>query len=280
MNLLEHVVLELALACHHVVVFVAQHFPHYRLAPAGCVELVHDAAGAGDLHQVAILQIDETIGHREQRQGVGAQVAALLGDADHQGAAMPRADDAVGPVGIDHAQCVGTFEAGDHRIDRGQQLTPDLQLALDQVRHHLGIGGGSEDVAVGHQLGLERLMILDDAVVHHGDTPRDMRVCVVLTRLAMGRPAGVGHAGHAGQRRGREQPLQGRYLAHLTGSAQLSGRFHQGHAGRIVTSIFEALESFHQYGQDVVRTHGSYDATHVLFSMKAPRPAIAGTDQG
>jgi hypothetical protein len=56
-------------------------------------------------------------------------------------------------------------------------------------------GFGGELRALLFQFGAQLAKILDDAVMHHGDTLGRVRMCIGLVRLAMGRPAGVADAG-------------------------------------------------------------------------------------
>jgi len=62
---------------------------------------------------------------------------------------------------------------------RGRSLA---QLGGDQVREHLGVRLGVEDVALRLQLGLQLEVVLDDAVVHHRDAFVRVRVRVLVRR--------------------------------------------------------------------------------------------------
>src|SRR3546814_5250102 len=62
---------------------------------------------------------------------------------------------------------------------------------------HLGIGLALELVAARDQLLADLAIILDNAVVHHGDPFGGMRMGIGLVRRAMGGPAGMSDADQA-----------------------------------------------------------------------------------
>ncbi len=66
-------------------------------------------------------------------------------------------------------------------------------LLLNEVGHHLGVGGRDERVPGGHELGPQLGVVLDDAVVDQGQPPGAVRVRVGVLGggAAVGGPAGV-----------------------------------------------------------------------------------------
>ncbi len=64
---------------------------------------------------------------------------------------------------------------------------------------HFRVGLRLKHVALFCQLLLQRLIILDDAVVHKDTALRSMRMGILLGRLAVRGPAGVTDAHHATQ---------------------------------------------------------------------------------
>ena len=78
---------------------------------------------------------------------------------------------------------------------------PVGHLLLDQVGHHLGVGGRGQGVPGGLQLGPQRGVVLDDPVVDEGQPPGavDVGVGVVLGGAAVGGPAGVPDGGSRGR---------------------------------------------------------------------------------
>ena len=130
------------------------------------------------------------------------------------------------------------------------------------MHHHFRIGfrRETETVALG---GLEVLEILDDAVVHDGHgIVADMGVGVGLARYAVGGPAGVGDADPAMRRTRRQRRFQGRDLAGRAHPLERPLIADHGHAGRIVTPVFQPPQALHQGGGDVFRCDGADDAAH------------------
>ena len=83
-----------------------------------------------------------------------------------------------------------------------------------------------EAIAAAGELGLQRLEILDDAVMDHGDAARGDGMGVALARHAMRRPARVADADPALHRLGREPRLELGELA--LGAAALDRAVDQG----------------------------------------------------
>ena len=120
--------------------------------------------------------------------------------ADDQRRVLARRDDRVGVVRVHDAQGVGALEPLE-RLGRGL-LQVALVVALDQVSDGLGVGLRAQDVPCRAQLLAQLDVVLDDAVVHDGDLARavDVRVGVLLARLAVRRPARVPDAHAPGDR--------------------------------------------------------------------------------
>jgi hypothetical protein len=75
-----------------------------------------------------------------------------------------------------------------HRL-LGRHLA--LQQRGQELRHHLGVGVALEATALGQQLVLQLLEVLDDAVVHDRHPVGGDRMGIALGRLAVRRPAGM-----------------------------------------------------------------------------------------
>src|SRR6266850_2291517 len=83
---------------------------------------------------------------------------------------------------------------------------PLLDLVLEQVHDHLGVGLRREDVAGRDQRRLQLQEVLDDPVVDDRSGLRaiDVRMRVLLGRASVRRPARVSDAGGAGGRMRRD----------------------------------------------------------------------------
>jgi hypothetical protein len=129
------------------------------------------------------------------------------------------------------------------------------------VGGHLGVGvGGEPGVA---ELGPQRLVVLDDAVVDDRDpTGRvHVRVGVAVGRLAVGRPAGVPDAGPGRQRLGLERVDELLELAGPLHHAQVTPVVGDD-AGGVVAPVLEARESGHDAVDGVGPAGDADDAAH------------------
>ncbi len=179
------------------------------------------------------------------------------------------------------------------RLHRRQQVT--VVQAVDQVDDGFGVGLAAEVVAARQQLGAQRFMVFDDAVVHQGDAAgplgavvgvrahAEVRVRVGHRRRAMRGPAGVGDAGQALQPFGFALRRQVGHARDAAGAPQRTGRRAQAgtvhrHAAGVVATVFQPLQALHQDGNDVARGDRADDAAHMSFLPRdgregqAPRP--------
>ena len=82
----------------------------------------------------------------------------------------------------------------------------------------------------------------------------------------MGGPAGVADAQRAGQIRA----VMGQLLQDLQATLGLfhlhSVRAADGHAGRVITTVFQPLQSVQQNGGGLLTTYITYDSTHIIIS--------------
>lgn len=120
----------------------------------------------------------------------------VLADTDHEGRTLAGHHQHVRLLLAQHGDRVRARHLPERSLDRPLQVSA-IQLT-DQVAKHLGIRLAGEDVPLLLQVLLEDRVVLDDAVVDHGDpvTPLHVvavRVGVGLRDPAMGGPAGVGH---------------------------------------------------------------------------------------
>src|SRR5438477_9079507 len=136
------------------------------------------------------------------------------------------------------------------------------------MRHYLGIGIRGEFVAGALQALADRLVVLDDAVMHQRQVARDMRMRIALGRRAMRRPARMRDAGLAGDvlRAG----LHGE-LGDAAGGAHAfdAGAIYNGDAGRVVAPVFEAPQAVDQDRYDVAACRRADDAAHARSSFSS-----------
>mmetsp|Transcript_78982 Transcript_78982/g.223532 ORF Transcript_78982/g.223532 Transcript_78982/m.223532 type:complete len:648 (-) Transcript_78982:157-2100(-) len=151
-----------------------------------------------DLDEVALPEVHDILGVLDDGGRVAPQHVLVLPHAEQQRGALPGADEQVRVVLEDEDDPVGPL----HHLQGPRDDPALLQLrhlvphALHQVRQALGVRLALEDVALLLQLLLERLVVLDHAVVHdgYGAVVGDVRVRVLVRRLPVRRPARVGDA--------------------------------------------------------------------------------------
>ncbi len=141
-------------------------------------------------------------------------------------------------AGEEHDQRERAFEPPQRLLDRLLGRRALAQIARHHQRDDFGVGLALEGEAEAGELGLQRLEILDDAVMDDGDFARRDRMRVALRRHAMRRPARMADADMALHRLTIEQRRERRQLA--LGPAALDRAVDQGRdAGRIIAAIFQ-----------------------------------------
>ncbi len=218
-------------------------------------------AGRADHRPVAVFQVHDPGRQRRQRQGVGAQVHLAVADADGQRAALARRDHQIVLAGEYNAERERPFEAVERRLRRLGRAFAPFQSEGNQVHHHLGVRIRRELAPGGGQLVAQDLVVLDDAVVDHGDAFGRVGVGVLLVGHAVGGPPGMADAGGAGDGFRLDPAFQVFQLPF--GAAALDAAVHQGRdAGRIVTPVFEPFQRVQQRTSDGVLADYADDAAH------------------
>src|SRR5262249_44095236 len=143
----------------------------------------------------------------------------------------------------------------------GQRGGARLQLDVDEVGDDLGVGLRGERAPLGDELGAQRAVVLDDAVVHHADARDLVRVGVLVGGLAVGGPAGVADAELPRRRRGAQQALQGVELAAAADDLALTA-VPDGDAGRVVAPVFQPAQPREQDGGAVAFADVTYNSAH------------------
>ncbi|MNF72908.1 hypothetical protein D3C84_548980 [compost metagenome] len=135
-DLLEHEVAVFALV-GGLGAFVVLHL----LALYGAALLVPDLhAVAANLGDVALFQVDETVGDLAQGQLVGGEEVLAQAEADHQRAATAGSHQTVRLLGADHGQAVGTVQFVHGSLERAGEVPQRGQLVVQQVDDDLGVG--------------------------------------------------------------------------------------------------------------------------------------------
>ena len=139
---------------------------------------------------------------------------------------------------------------------------------VNAVRDALGVGIGSELVAEILQLTAQRLVVLDDAVVHDGQAvARDMRMSIAFGRRAVRCPARVGDAERRLEGIGVECGLEFGDLA-LAALAAHGAVVQNRESCRIIATVFQPPQALHEDGDDVAIRDGADDAAHVVIMFR------------
>ena len=233
-DLLQHVMAVFALAGHGA--------RHRRLQDRALDDIargiVDDRMLARHLDPVAVVQIGDPAGHAGQRNGVGGHEHLAVAIADRQRRAPAGGDQHLVLAAEQDQHGEGALQPRQRRPDRLGRRHSLLQQVGHQMGDDLGVGLALEPALLGQQFGLQLLVVLDDAVMHHGHPVGRVRVGVVLGRAAVGRPAGMADADRAGQRLAGQLAVQIEELA--LGAAAFDMAVDQGgHARAVIAPIFK-----------------------------------------
>ncbi len=220
----------------------------------------HRARAAGH-DPVAFLEIGDAVGERSERQRVRTEIGLALAVAHSERRPLARADQQVilAFEQVDESErAPHPLEAGIHGLGRG---FAGREFVFDHEGGDLGIGLRLEDITFGRKLLAQCAEILDDAVVDDGEAGRGVRMGVGLGRLSMRRPAGMADAGRARQRGGCQPRLEVFQFSFGPAARKLAV-FKRGDAGRVVASVFQALQRVDDGAGDRPRSKDANNSTH------------------
>jgi hypothetical protein len=220
---------------------------------------------------VALLEIGDAVGHRRERERVGAEVHLALAIADGERRAAAGADHQVLLALEEEGEREGAFQPGERRAGGFERGQARAQLAGAELGDGLGVGLGFEGDALGFQLGAQGAEVLDDAVVHHGDGAGAVGMGVAVGRRAVGGPAGVADAAVAADRVADEEVGERDQLAGGAAAVEMA-LVHGGDAGAVVAAVFEALQRLEDQRRDLVAAEDADDAAH-LSELPFARPS-------
>ena len=135
-----------------------------------------------------------------------------------------------------------------------------------ELHQHLGIGVGTEVIALFLQFGAERLIVLDDTIMHQREVPAlaEVRMGVDGVGLAVGGPAGMGYTDAAGGVLGGTLLFQGRHFAGGLIHVKVSLVVNHAHASRVIAAIFQSMKTLYQNRVSFLLTDVSYNSAHLL----------------
>ena len=215
-------------------------------------------------------ELERAAGVADEGRDVGAEEVLALAEADDERAVAAGADDDAGAVGVHGEQGERALEPVDDVLHGLGEVAGLGVLAGHEVGGDLGVGLAREGRAVGDELVLQLVEVLDDAVVDQGELAvlaAAVRVGVLVGGAAVGGPAGVADAGRRARRGGAASSASCR-LTELAGALLASRRrpsVDQGDARGVVAAVLEAGQALHDDVQGFavgVRADVSHDSAH------------------
>ena len=215
-----------------------------------------------NVDDVAFLEIDDLIGRAGERHRVRGQEVLTLAEPDDQRRSCPGPDDAMRLVAAEHRDRVCAAQLAHRRLHGRQKIA--VIVTVDQMRDDFGVGLAFKNVAELLQTPAQFLEILDDAVVHQGDSRaarclveaaaslhwagRKVRVRVGRAGRAMRGPARVRDAGKRCKVIGLA--IEFSDTRHAARPLQPAVGMYRDTA-RVITAVFQPTQSFDQDRDDV-----------------------------
>ncbi len=270
-NLLEHVVRELpALDLFRREFNLANLRADRRRLDGGHLEII-----AGERDDLEVIQVHDAARVGDNRADVAGEKVFVAADAEEQGTAAARADNLVGMIRMKDGDTVGAddvLERAAHGFrERGTvaagMLGVDLfVMVADEMRENFRVRLRRELVSLGQQAFLQKLVVLDNAVVDEGNLAGlvEVRVGIGIGRRAVRRPAGMADADVA------FGGLFGKEGGQIIDAAGLLAELelliiNDAETGGIVTAVLEPAQAFEDDVLGGFPANVADDATHGAF---------------
>jgi hypothetical protein len=226
---------------------------------------------------VAVLEIAHRLRVGLDGEDVGGEEELFLAIADDERARPTGAENHARMAGRDETESKAALEAPEGRTERLHEAKPSRHPRGHEVGHDLGVGGRGEVIAGGLELVAQLQIILDDAVVHDGDTSARvrMRMGIGLGGGAMGGPAGMPDAHVRLQGLLEHLALQIDDLADLATELETAVEGN-GETRGVIAAVLQALETVHHHDLGEVVPDVADDAAHDLarISSSGRRPGV------
>ncbi len=267
-NFLEHVVRKLsALDLFRREFDLANLRADRRRLDGGHLEII-----AGERDDLEVIEVYDTARVGDNRADVAGEKVFVAAHAEEQGTAPARADNLVGMVRMNDGDAVGADDVLERAAygfrERGPVVAGMLGVDLlvmvaDEMGENFRVRLRHKLVSLGQQAFLQKLVVLDDAVVDEGDLAGlvEVRVGIGIGRRAVRRPAGMADADFAfGGLFGKD----GGQIVDATGLlAELELLvINDAEAGGIVTAVFEPAQAFEDDVLGGLPANVADDATH------------------
>ena len=213
-----------------------------------------------------VFEVDHIFGVLDDGGGVGGDEIFAFTDADDERTRLAGEDQFIGPGDVHDGNGVGA----DHLIEgdaRGFEQVEFLAAAhdlRDEVHEHFGVGVAVKSVSAFNQGLLERVVVLDDAVVDQRQlaVAAEVWVGVDVVGWAVGGPAGVPDSKVAGGHVVADVGQEIVDLALLAVVSETALRVDDGNPRAVISAVFESLEPLDDEGKGGLLTKVSDDSTH------------------
>ena len=221
------------------------------------------------LGELTVVKIDHIFRVRHKRRHVGGEEVLTRANADDQRAAVAREEHLLRTVGAQNADRIAALQTAKCLHDGVLQVAVTGVVHIQQMDDDLRVRLTMEPEPLGLQHLAQLHEVFNDAVLHDGELAvvAHVRVGVRLRRRAVRCPARMAEADIAVKiatvMRFGQQILD---LAAGLGKLDRAAVEH-GDAGRVITAVFELLESFEKDRRSLLRADVSNDSTHSQFSL-------------
>jgi hypothetical protein len=213
--------------------------------------------------QFIVVDIDHFLCVFDDGGCVGSQEMFTLADADHQGAAFSRGDDGIGMFLVQQHDDVCADDPFERDPDGFFQTAIVVLLdVLDEIQQYFGVGVAFELVSFFGKFGLELGIVLDDAVMDHGQPAAcgALGMGIPVIGFSMGGPARMPHARMSVKILSDQAFFEIGYLPFFLIDSQVIVQ--QGHAGAVITAVFKTLQPLQYKGIGFTGTNISNDSAH------------------
>src|SRR5207245_10642059 len=118
---------------------------------------------------IALGEVDKAPRNRQQRVDIRGNELFILRQSHDERTAAARTDDVTGFARRDRGDRVGAAQARERLAHGVKQAGAGRMVVLNQMCDDFGVGFAREFVAERFQFSAQRLVVLDDAVMHDGN---------------------------------------------------------------------------------------------------------------
>ena len=201
----------------------------------------------GNICHIAVFKKNKILCLRYQCSDIRCDQVLSVCDTDHQRTATTCGNQPARLILADDAKSKSALKVFHRRGHGGQQILSLVEVQMNLVHDDFSIGLRGKTVTVLLLPGTQFLVVLNDAIVHHCHAfMADMRVSIFLAGFAVRRPARVGNAGGAADRRVGKGVTQFGNLANLADSLQAVILTLHRHTRRVIATVFQPSQAIDQ----------------------------------